>query len=177
MASTLACHSWITLCRCIDLALLNRARQSRTLPTWLETQGTPTATPITERAFEPSGPGGDPGNPARPVMVFRNLCRFRTGIEYSGKRTPRCSGRLASHPRYIQTLPKLGYRFIGLVDVVERPVSLIRDVSLQPGPGAASQLDDGESSATEEPEFVEAGRRSRRDEVSRAGAIGRGGYV
>src|SRR5580704_4649608 len=30
-------------------------------------------------------------------------------------------GDAASHPRYIQTLPKLGYRFIGLVDVVARP--------------------------------------------------------
>ncbi len=82
---------------------------------------------------------------------------FEQGLNTAVKELRAVLGDGASHPRYIQTLPKLGYRFIGLVDVVARPVSMIRDVNLQPEPGAASQPDGGESSATEEPELVEAG--------------------
>jgi DNA-binding winged helix-turn-helix (wHTH) protein len=79
---------------------------------------------------------------------------FEQGLNTAVKELRAVLGDAASHPRYIQTLPKLGYRFIGLVDVVARPFSLIRDVNLQPGSGAASQPDGGESSATEEAEFV-----------------------
>ena len=82
---------------------------------------------------------------------------FEQGLNTAVKELRAVLGDAAGHPRYIQTLPKLGYRFIGLVDVVARPLNLIRDVNLQPGPGADSQPDGGESSATEEPEFVKAG--------------------
>jgi TolB-like protein/DNA-binding winged helix-turn-helix (wHTH) protein/Tfp pilus assembly protein PilF len=82
---------------------------------------------------------------------------FEQGLNTAVKELRAVLGDAASHPRYIQTLPKLGYRFRGLVDVVAQPVSLIRDVNLQPGPGAASQPNGGDFSATEEPQFVEAG--------------------
>jgi TolB-like protein/DNA-binding winged helix-turn-helix (wHTH) protein/Tfp pilus assembly protein PilF len=95
---------------------------------------------------------------------------FEQGLNTAVKELRAVLGDAASHPRYIQTLPKLGYRFIGLVDVVARPVSLIRDVNLQPGPGTASQPDGGESSATEKAEFVEAGQEEVAETKSARGA-------
>ena len=82
---------------------------------------------------------------------------FEQGLNTAVKELRAALGDVASDPHYIQTLPKLGYRFIGLVEVVARPVSLIRDVNLQRGLGVASKPDDRNFSATEEPEFVESG--------------------
>ncbi|MGA8144010.1 MAG: winged helix-turn-helix domain-containing protein, partial [Candidatus Acidiferrales bacterium] len=95
---------------------------------------------------------------------------FEQGLNTAIKELRAVLGDAASHPRYIQTLPRLGYRFMGLVDVVARPVTLIRDINLQPGPGAASQPDGGESSATEGAEFVEAGEEEVAETKSARGA-------
>ena len=94
---------------------------------------------------------------------------FEQGLNTAVKELRAVLGDAATHPRYIQTLPKLGYRFIGLVDVVARQVSLIRDVNLQPRPGAAPQSDVGESSATEEAEFVEPGEEEAAETKSSRG--------
>ena len=82
---------------------------------------------------------------------------FEQGLNTAVKELRAALGDVASDPRYIQTLPKLGYRFIGRVEVVARPVNQVRDVSLQRGPGVASQTDGGDLSASDEPAFVKAG--------------------
>ena len=109
---------------------------------------------------------------------------FEQGLNTAVKELRAALGDVASDPHYIQTLPKLGYRFIGLVEVVARPVSLIRDVNLQRGLGVASKPDDRNFSATEEPEFVESGEEEVAETKSARGpwalalivALAAGGY-
>jgi TolB-like protein/DNA-binding winged helix-turn-helix (wHTH) protein/Tfp pilus assembly protein PilF len=93
---------------------------------------------------------------------------FELGLNTAVKELRAVLGDSALHPRYIQTLPKLGYRFIGLVDVIERPVSLIPDGYPQPG--------NAESLAAEESEFAEAlegaaETRSRRGPIALAATL------
>jgi TolB-like protein/DNA-binding winged helix-turn-helix (wHTH) protein len=78
---------------------------------------------------------------------------FELGLNTAVKELRAVLGDSALHPRYIQTLPKLGYRFIGLVDVIERPVNLIS--SAYPTPGG-EESSSPESPTTEYPEFAEA---------------------
>src|SRR5439155_8709567 len=58
---------------------------------------------------------------------------FDHGINNSIKRLREALGDVAETPRYIETLPRRGYRFIGTIDTVSQPASgTIRSLAVLP---------------------------------------------
>jgi TolB-like protein/DNA-binding winged helix-turn-helix (wHTH) protein/tetratricopeptide (TPR) repeat protein len=97
----------------------------------------------------------------------KGVVDFDTGVNTAIRKLRSALGDTAETPRYIETLPRRGYRFIGSVDPDPETVSAVRSADLPisaPGEGSSGAVDSapGPGAQDESPSSVASGAAPRR---------------
>ena len=79
-----------------------------------------------------AGRSGHAGRVAPATVARRNLRRLRHRAEYRGAQAALRAGRRSESPRYIETLPKRGYRFLATVEFVNGAAGAQADLGKDP---------------------------------------------